>query len=149
VIQYRAAAKTNYNYTDLARQRVTKTDMTTMECFDLLGPELRRVINNARIIWSTKDLLHVGVLQRGISDHDLAETVRNNDLKMLARLNAERDALQGVWAPTPGEQRLTSGSSPAPRRRNRCRRASPEWVAEAAARAAATAVPRSSVVHAT
>ena len=77
---------------------ITQTDMTDMECFDLCGPKLRRVINNAQIRWSAKNLFIEGCVRRNMSDEEISEHVRNNDRRTVARLEAERDAGKGVWS---------------------------------------------------
>jgi hypothetical protein len=141
---------TNYNYgNDLRR---TKTDLSTMECFDLLGPKTRRVVNDARILWSTRHLFIDCALRMNLSDEDLAEYVRNHDRKTLARLEAEREAMAGVWSePVRRSKAEGAAAEPgaSPKRYGRARRPSATWIQEAASRAAARAVPRSDFARAT
>lgn len=112
----------NYNYgtiRDGAASDKQSVRVVVFHAFDQLGPLTREVINNARIMWGPVDLLTGGVQQRKMTDESLAALVKGNDAKMHQKLEAEREACKGVWAPSEMERLIGSR-----KRKNALRQAS-------------------------
>jgi hypothetical protein len=138
----------NYNYGTI-RDGAGATDQSVrvvvFHAFDQLGPLTREVINNARIMWGPVDLLTGGVQQRKMTDEALAALVKGNDAKMHQKLEAEREACKGVWAPSEMERQLGAQKGRKALQqasRARGRRPTRASVAEAVERAMRRPVPR-------
>ena len=140
---------TNYNYG--RDHRRTPTDLTTMEAFDLLGPLTREAVNAAPVLLSARNLFVGGIVDRGMSDEQLARHVRENAEREFSRLEQERQAMQGVWAEPikAPKQRNRTFNRTSQNSTKRCRRPTQAWLAAAAARAMQTPVPRSEFHSAT